>query len=183
MPLKKCCVCGIHKNTTDFYEDKKHKNRLHKCCKKCDTVKKCSICGKIKKLSEFGKSATCINGIRSNCKKCDSIRVAKYRKKKIKEQSKLASLEHEKKYRKEYYKKNKNEIRVHLKNWAVENPEKVKAGKRRDDLKQRTVLSDRYIKRMLCNRSNLKSRDIPQSLVELQREIIKTQRLIKSMSN
>ena len=58
------------------------------------------------------------------------------------------------------------------KDWEKNNPEKLKASRRR----RRENLTDGYVRGLLVNRTILKNSDIPQELVNIKREHLKFQR-------
>jgi len=95
---------------------------------------------------------------------------------------------------KEYYKENKVAITAYKKKWGQDNKgsrlksaAKWKKENRGDYLastkfrndKGRAELSDGYIKQVITGKSNLKYKDVPQSLIEAKRAHLQMKRLIK----
>lgn len=98
--MKRCIVCGVVKEVSCFYADKKRKDGLQTCCKECGKERKrvrdeqkreefktrhlefegtkiCTICGEEKSVIEFSFSVRGKNGLRSSCKSCESIKARK----------------------------------------------------------------------------------------------------------
>jgi hypothetical protein len=73
-----------------------------------DKIKKCNTCGLEKDITEFGKCKGGRYGVRGECKECYSIK------------------------KKEYYEKNREEIRHKQKKYREQNPEKIKRMKREE---------------------------------------------------
>ena len=82
--------------------------------------------------------------------------------------------------RRELYLKNRNHILKRMKEWREKNPDKIKKYEKNKSEVVRKTLPDYYIKNGLCQKSNLKPSDIPQELVEFQRERIKLIRALKN---
>jgi hypothetical protein len=136
------------------------------------TTKKCSKCKEPLPLDWFSKNAARYDGLQNVCKVCTAI-------------SKRANRERNRKY---------------VKAWGLRNPEKVKARKKkgsrgnsetrrmahkrsrkRRDIKDVINCHDRYIKKLLCDGTSLKPKDIPQELVELKRKHLKVHRQLKTI--
>ena len=66
--------------------------------------------------------------------------------------------------------------------WTQANPEKRRDVNRENMAHQRGKLTDAYVRRMLAQSIGLKATDIPQSLVEAQRELLKIKRHIREHS-
>ncbi len=99
---------------------------------------------------------------------------------------------------KKNYEKNKATLKIKQAKYRAENKEKVAANKKKSRIKtfakhkekrnlysqeyckkQIEELGDNYIKRIFTKRTLLKTKDIPASLVEMKREVIRLKRLIK----
>ncbi len=158
----------------------------------------CTKCGIEKDLEEFVKDKKCLQGRRRMCKKCRVGHQKKWR-----TENKERILAQEKKYRaenkekisaqqKKYRAENKEKESSRKKKWQVENKEKVSAIQKKYQVenkerisaqqkKHREGLPDVYIKRLIVKGIPLKPKDIPQCLVDLKREELKINRLIREM--
>ena len=84
------------------------------------------------------------------------------------------------------YEANREKILENQKKYKEENKDKIKERRRKYyeknkkyQEKRRKDLSDTYIKTLLIQKANLTFKDIPQGLIEAQRELIKIKRFIK----
>lgn len=66
--------------------------------------------------------------------------------------------------------------------WAKANPGKRRVVCRENTASQRAKLSNAYVRRMLAASIGLKAADIPQPLVEAQRELLKIKRYVREHS-
>ena len=93
-----------------------------------------------------------------------------------------------------YYKKHKTRLLKQSKNWRTANPDETKAYNRKyfqankdhyNSLyrKYNKELTDSSVKRRISDRTTLKFKDIPQSLIKAKRAYIKGIRLIKEQEN
>jgi len=82
-----------------------------------------------------------------------------------------------KKAQKERYRKNSTKQKKAIYKWRKNNPEKVKI------ITQNVIknMAGTYIRKILCEGSGLKHRDIPDSLIELKRAQMKVRRLCREL--
>ena len=66
--------------------------------------------------------------------------------------------------------------------WAKDNPDKRRNVCRENMARQRQKLNNAYVRRMLAQSVGLKAADMPQPLVEVQRELLKIKRYIREHS-
>ena len=108
-------------------------------------------------------------------------RCKKYReenKEKIKERQRKCyevTIEKRLEYGKKYKEANKEKLLEKSKKYYWKN--KARVSKRNKEI--RDDLSDSYVKRILIDRTDLTHKDIPQGLIEAERELIKIRRLIR----
>ncbi len=88
-----------------------------------------------------------------------------------------------KEYLKAFYQKNKKRITASRNKWKNKNRVRYLERARQTNKKAVVSLSDGYIKNQLHQRCNIRTEDIPQELIELQRMKIKLYRLIKEKTN
>lgn len=81
-------------------------------------------------------------------------------------------------YQRAYYKRNAELIKARAVEWAKANPDKRREICRVNMDRQRKKLTNGYLRRMLAQGVGLKSQDIPQSLADAQKELLKLKRLI-----
>jgi hypothetical protein len=87
--------------------------------------------------------------------------------------------EHVKAFAAEYYITNKAAIRAKHAEWKKVNREKVITRNMQYFKEQRKSLSDTYVSSLLTQKTVMKNKDIPQSLIQAKRAEIKLTRLIK----
>lgn len=75
---------------------------------------------------------------------------------------------------------NSEVIKKRAKEWAKANPVKRRSISKENMLRQREKLSNAYVRRMLAESLGLKSGDIPQQLVDVQRELLKLKRELRN---
>ena len=160
----------------------------------------CKKCGVEKDIEEFVKVRLCRFGRSYRCKECESKIHGIYHNK-----NKERILE----YRRQYYNKNKEQVSEynrlyraenkeqsseHNRLYRAENKEQVSEYQRlyraekkelisehhRNDTKN---LSDSYVKQQITQRSNLKTSDVTQEMIELKREILQYKRLEKEIND
>ena len=96
--------------------------------------------------------------------------------------------------KKTYRLNNKEKIAASGKRWAMANRDKCLESSRKhrsaniekirgDFQEMRDGLHDNYIKRLICDKSNIRCGDIPQSLIEAKRAELKLKRLIREHEN
>lgn len=74
---------------------------------------------------------------------------------------------------------NSEVVKTRAKEWAKANPIKRTSINRENMIRQRKKLSNAYVRRMLAESLGLKSGDIPQQLVDVQRELLKLKRELR----
>jgi hypothetical protein len=166
-------------------------------------TKVCRICSNQKNINDFEKRQDSKDGFRNECKTCRSIKHSKWRKENI---------EKVKAKNKRYVEKNKDKIKIYSAEWRKNNPEsqrrtssnwrknnpekakekdkryrlnnreKVKKRKKNERDLQINELKDSYIKTQLYNKG-FKLNEVTTELIEVQRLIIKTKRLCKTLQN
>ena len=118
-------------------------------------IKHCNKCNNDKDISLFYNDKTQKHGVRSCCKKCDDITTEIWRK------------------------KNKSKYLARQRKRWVDNDEKRAANKIVSQ-KHRTEMSSMYVRSLITKKSKtLKSKDIPDELVEVHRENLRLKRLLK----
>lgn len=116
-------------------------------------TKKCTTCGEVKLFSEFYKNKKQKDGLASQCKCCASKKNKEYYKKHLKER-----IEYQREYQKKYQKEHRERHK-----------------------KDRTLLKNWYIKDKLIQ-SGWRKEDITEEIIEAQRNIIQTKRLINNIN-
>lgn len=129
-------------------------------------AKTCRTCG-------GHKPADAYRGSRKDCRECER---AKHREwylanresqiVKMREQSKAA------------YQRNPERWKRNAVQWAKENPEKRNAICKENMRRQRAKLADAYVRRMLAASMGLVAAQVPQPLVDVQRELLRLKRTI-----
>lgn len=119
-------------------------------------MKKCSRCKEMKAASEYYRNKRAKDGLNGHCKACHALKV------------------------KEYRQRHPDRRKAHKKKWRAENPEKVNAMQRRAGKNDAANLTDGYVrKKIVQGVEGLAAGDIPDILVQLKRNEIKIDRLIK----
>jgi ABC-type nitrate/sulfonate/bicarbonate transport system substrate-binding protein len=85
-------------------------------------------------------------------------------------------------YYREWYAENAERVKANAVQWAKDNPDKRRKICRVNMERQRSKLTDAYVRRMLAQGMGLLAADIPQPLVEAQRELLKIKRYIREHS-
>lgn len=85
-------------------------------------------------------------------------------------------------YYRNWYAAHADAVKARAAEWAKANPDKRRDVFRENMARQRGKLNDAYVRRMLAQSMGLKSADIPQPLVEAQRELLKIKRYIREHS-
>lgn len=124
---------------------------------------------------KIAKPGNAYRGTRSECKACESARRrAWYAVQPVKpHQTKEGAA-----YFRAWYEANAKFVKARAVEWAAENPDRRRDVCRANMARQRDKLSAAYVRRMLAASVGLKAADIPQSLVECQRELLKLKRAI-----
>ena len=186
-----CPKCGENKHRSDFHSALTNSDGLSTYCKPCRTElrtkvhepKKCQVCGKIF-LPKREDAVYC-------SKRCGTEAWWNS----LSEDEKVNKL---KEYYTTDYNRNKFKILQRGKKWSSENRELINNNikkkywknhnKAREENreKQNTYskeLRDCYVRNKITSRTNLKSKDIPQALIDVYKEKIRVERLINEMSN
>ena len=85
-------------------------------------------------------------------------------------------------YYRQWYAAHAESVKARAVEWTKANPDKRRDVCRENTARQRAKLSDAYVRRMLAQEMRLRCKDIPQSLVEAQRELLKIKRYIREHS-
>lgn len=118
-------------------------------------------------------------GTRSMCLACEHARKREwYAAQAIKPHQR----EDMKAYYSQWYAANAETVKDRAVKWAKANPDKRRDVCRQNMARQRGKLNDAYVRRMLAQSIGLKAADIPQPLVEAQRELLKIKRYIREHS-
>ena len=118
-------------------------------------------------------------GNRKMCRACEAIRKHEWY---MAQAVKPHEREDRKAYYREWYKAHAAEVKARAKEWAKNNPDKRREICRVNMERQRKNLIDAYVRRMLAQTHELKAADIPQPLVEVQRELLKLKRYLREHS-
>lgn len=127
-----------------------------------EKTKTCNVCGRILPLSEFHKKSIAKDGHTNACKVCVSVKSLKYRN----------SIEFKIK-QKEYNQTYKEKIALRRKKWRENNPEKIKKYNKNFG----KSLKKSYIVKLLLQ-MGFSREDITLELIETQRTIIRTKRIL-----
>lgn len=161
-------------------------------------MKICTKCNNEKEYLLFSKDSTKKDGLSSWCKLCQSNNHKIYREENKKEIATKKKLHYELNKEKvakrgaEYYRENRDSCLARNKDWALRNKESCDKQKlawrmanpeyakmlRRSQIK---VLNDQYIKKLIGQYTGISYKDIPQSLIDLQKAHIQLKRELKSM--
>jgi hypothetical protein len=119
-------------------------------------MKRCNTCKQEKARTDFYKLKTSKDGLNGQCKECYSARIKKWRK------------------------DNPEKRTAHKKKWRADNPEKVNAMQRRAGKNDAANLTDGYVRKKIVQAvDGLTAEDIPDIMVELKRNEIKIERILK----
>lgn len=133
-----------------------------------DVQKNCRTC-------KSTKPATAYRGTRSECKACESERRrAWYAAQAVKPNQTTKGAA----YYRAWYEANAETVKARAVAWTAAHPEKRREVCKENMARQRDKLSAAYVRRMLAASVGLKAADIPQSLVDCQRELLKLKRAI-----
>ena len=139
-------------------------------------MKTCKTCEQKKPLLAF---RTTKNKVRGDCRECER---AKHRAWYARQETKPYERPELKEYWKKWYAANSGSVKKRAVEWAKRNPRKRHAICLENMRRQRVKLCDAYVRRVLAVSSGLKSGDIPQRLVEVQRELLKLKRELRNDS-
>ena len=130
--------------------------------------KLCRTCKSTKPPSDY-------RGTRSECKECESARRrAWYAAQPVKPHQTPEGAA----YYRAWYEANSASVKARAVAWTSANPDKRREVCKANMARQREKLSAAYVRRMLAASVGLKAADIPQSLVDCQRELLKLKRAI-----
>lgn len=135
-------------------------------------MKTCRICTQARPLEAY-------RGTRSACRECENAaRRAWYAAQPVKPHQR----QDVKAYYQQWYSANADSVKARAVEWAKANPDKRREVCRENMARQRAKLSDAYVRRELAASMGLKAADVPQTLVEAQRELLKIKRYIRENS-
>lgn len=135
---------------------------------KPNRCKACRDCGENKPLDAY-------RGTRSMCLACEHARRREWY---AAQAVKPHERDDKKAYYRQWYEKNAESVKARAVAWTKANPEKRAAVCAENMRRDRGRLGDRYVRRMLAEPIGVKSADIPQSLVNTQRELLKIKRFL-----
>lgn len=135
-------------------------------------MKTCRICNQTKPADAY-------RGARSACRECEkAARRAWYAAQPVKPYQRPEM----KAYYRQWYAANAESVKARAVEWTKANPDKRRDVCRENMARQRAKLSGAYVRRMLAQEMGLRCKDIPQPLVEAQRELLKIKRYIREHS-
>ena len=133
-------------------------------------MKTCIHCQQFKPLDAFRKSARMIGGRENGCKDChNERRRARY------QADPSATLATNRKW----FQANREKLNAYHREWRNGLDVNRRTTKRRTEIEG---LADSYIRQLLSNDGAIRHADIPQPLVEAQRELLKIKRYIREHS-
>jgi hypothetical protein len=135
-------------------------------------MKTCCTCNEAKPLDAY-------RGTRSMCLACEHARKREWY---AAQPTKPHQMEEMKAYYRRWYAANAETVKARAVEWQKSNPDKRRDVSRENKARQRNKLNDAYVRRMLAQSIGLKAADIPQPLVEAQRELVKIKRYIRENS-
>lgn len=135
-------------------------------------MKTCRTCNQAKLLAAY-------RGTRSMCLSCEAAcRRTWYAAQSVKPHQTAQG----KQYFQDWYAANAEHVKARAVQWAKANPEKRGDICRENMARQRQKINNAYVRRMLAQSIGLKAADIPQPLVDAQRELLKIKRYIREHS-
>lgn len=135
-------------------------------------MKTCRICNQTKPADAY-------RGARSACRECEK---AQRREWYAAQAVKPYQRPEMKAYYRQWYAAHAEPLKDRAVEWTKANPDKRRDICRKNTARQRAKLSDAYVRRMLAQEMGLRCKDIPQPLVEAQRELLKIKRYIREHS-
>jgi len=135
-------------------------------------MKACRTCNELKPADAY-------RGTRSACRECER---ASRREWYAAQAAKPYQRPEMKAYYRQWYAAHAESVKARAVEWTKANPDKRRDVCRENMARQRGKLNDAYVRRMLAQSIGLKAADIPQSLVEAQRELLKIKRCIREHS-
>ena len=125
------------------------------------------------------KTADAYRLYRNVCRECENARTREWY---ARQDVKPHQREDMKAYYREWYAENAESVKARAVEWSKANPDKRRDVCRENMARQRGKLSDAYVRRMLAQGIGVRSAEIPQPLVEAQRELLKIKRYIREHS-
>ena len=135
-------------------------------------MKTCRICA-------VAKPADSYRGTRSMCLACEAARKREWY---ATQDVKPYQREEMNAYYRDWYAANAESVKARAAEWTKAHPIERAAVCRENMRRNRNQLGDRYVRRMLAQAIGVRSADIPQPLVEAQRELLKIKRYIREHS-
>lgn len=135
-------------------------------------MKQCRICNQTKPADAY-------RGTRSACRECEKARRREWYAEQAVKPYQRAEM---KAYYRQWYAANAESVKARAVEWTKANPDKRRDVCRENTARQRAKLTDAYVRRMLAASIGLKAADIPQPLVEVQRELLKIKRCLREHS-
>jgi len=130
-------------------------------------MKTCMHCKKTKPLELFRKALRMRDGRENGCKDChNERRRAAYR------ADPRATLDRNGRWARE----NSDKVNIYRKSWSRKGYVHYRSAKRRQEIAN---LSDSYVRQILVGDSTLTHADIPQSLVDAHREVLRLKRALR----
>ena len=179
--LRKCSKCGVEKELCPEHFSRRQTNSAgyRTSCKTCDRQRTAEWKRANKeRVKEYNK--------KYKAKLCASLSTQEKEKlkEKLREVSRVRRRENPEKhkaYRKKYYSKNKEKIKLKVAKWNKENPDTLREYVRRSATVSREKLNSCYIRAFLTAGTTLKAKDIPQELVDAKRLQLMITRKIKEL--
>lgn len=130
-------------------------------------MKTCIHCQQSKPLDAFRKSTRMTGGRENGCKECHNER----RRQRYAENPAdiLAA-------NRQWASNNRDHVNSYRRNWSRKGYVHYRSAKRRQEIAN---LSDSYVRQILAGNSTLSHADIPQSLVDVHREVLRLKRAIR----
>lgn len=125
------------------------------------------------------KPADAYRGTRSMCRECEHARKREWY---AAQPVKPHQREGTKAYYRDWYAANAESVKARAVEWTKAHPTERAAVCRENMRRDRDRLGDRYVRRMLAQEIGVRSADIPQPLVEAQRELLKIKRYLREHS-
>ena len=135
-------------------------------------MKTCRTCNQAKPPAAY-------RGTRSMCLACEHARRREWY---AAQTTKPHQTAEGKQYFQDWYTANAEHVKARAVQWAKDNPNKRRDVCRENMARQRQKLNNAYVRRALAQSIGLKAADIPQPLVDVQRELLKIKRCIREHS-
>ena len=135
-------------------------------------MKTCRTCA-------VAKPADAYRIYRNVCRECENARTRKWY---LAQEIKPHQRDDMKAYYRDWYAANAQSVKARAAEWNKAHPIERAAVCRENMRRNRNQLGDRYVRRMLAQEIGVRSAEIPQPLVEAQRELLKIKRYIREHS-